>query len=380
MLSVSMIEKPLDQIGGAELHALVASRRSEGRTLDFKVTFPGTSDRAVKDFLADVTAFANTDGGDIVIGVREDGNGVAAEIVGIASETLDRDILRIEDQLRNCVDPRVPHFRPHKITLTPDTAALVLRIGASAVAPHRVTYGNTSRFYARNSRGNYEMSTSELRRAVLASDEAPRKIRDLHRRAVEAVSGRDMPCRLEDGPTVVLTVAPISVLRDTRDISISRENAVLPAGVSAGAYMVVGLDGLIAHSMIDRDTKAVRSWSINHRRGYVDFAWLIGEVKNDKKTISRQHFEPYIRGVTRSTIVRLTSIGIEGPWVAMATLVGVRGYSVTMPDYYFTEAAWQDPAFLGEIVDDTLGPKSLQPFIDGFWRLFGVEQAPPLGP
>ena len=68
------------------------------------------------------------------------------------------------------------------------------------------------------------------------------------------------------------------------------------------------------------------------------------------------------------------------PWVAMATLVGVRGYSVTMPDYYFTEAAWQDPAFLGEIVDDTLGPKSLQPFIDGFWRLFGVEQAPPMGP
>lgn len=34
--------------------------------------------KGVRDFLADVTAFANTDSGDIVVGVREDKNGTAA--------------------------------------------------------------------------------------------------------------------------------------------------------------------------------------------------------------------------------------------------------------------------------------------------------------
>ena len=63
----------------------------------------------------------------------------------------------------------------------------------------------------------------------------------------------------------------------------------------------------------------------------------------------------------------------------MATLTGVREYRVITGNDYFTDAAWQDPVYLGEVVDDALGPESLQPFIDGFWRVFGVDQAPPVG-
>lgn len=58
---------------------------------------------------------------------------------------------------------------------------------------------------------------------------------------------------------------------------------------------------------------------------------------------------------------------------------GSTGYRVIIGDDYFTDAPWQDPAYLGEVVDDVLSPESLQPFIDGFWRLFGVEQTPPVG-
>ena len=348
MIFGNMIEKPLDQIGTAELQALATYRRPEGRTLDYKLTFPGTNDRAVKDFLADVTAFANTDGGDMVIGVREDGNGAAAEVVGIPLATLDADIL-------------------------------VLRIGASAVAPHRVTYDKSSRFYARNSRGKYEMNTWELRRAFVTSDEASRKIRDLHHRAVDAISGKDMPCRLVDGPAVVLTVAPMSVLREARDIRMPRELAILPARSTGENHMVVGLDGLIVHSPIDQGKKAVRTWSINHRRGYVDFAWSIGRDEGGRKLIWKKYFDEQTVGAARGTVARLRDFGIEGPWVAMATLIGVRGFSVVAGEHNFTDPAWQDPAYLGEIVDETLGPDSLQPFIDGFWRVFGIDPALALG-
>lgn len=66
----------------------------------------GAEHKGVRDFLADVTAFANTDSGDIVIGVREDKNGVAAEIVGIEKDGLDEGLRRVDDQLRSCVDSR----------------------------------------------------------------------------------------------------------------------------------------------------------------------------------------------------------------------------------------------------------------------------------
>ena len=35
----------------------------------------------------------------------------------------------------------------------------------------------------------------------------------------------------------------------------------------------------------------------------------------------------------------------------------------------------EDPAFLGEIIDDGLDKESLKPFIDGFWRVFGIDPA-----
>ncbi|MEW6628968.1 MAG: ATP-binding protein [Pseudomonadota bacterium] len=110
-----MIERPLEHITLADIEALVTYRRSEGATLDFKAAFPAPDHRGVRDFLADVTAFANTDGGDIVVGLGEDKNGTAEALLGIDKAGLDEGLRRLDDQLRSCVDPRVPHFRVHEI-------------------------------------------------------------------------------------------------------------------------------------------------------------------------------------------------------------------------------------------------------------------------
>ena len=60
----------------------------------------------------------------------------------------------------------------------------------------------------------------------------------------------------------------------------------------------------------------------------------------------------------------------------MLTLVGVKDYRIIAGDDYVTSAAWQDPAHLGEIIDDTLMPDTLRPFTEGFWRVFGEDRPP----
>lgn len=370
-----MIDKSLEQIAQADLEALVAKAATEGRRLDFKVAFPDAGDKAVRELLADVTSFANTDGGDIIVGIRDDGNGVAAEVAGISTASLDNELLRIEGQIRDCIDPRVPAFHVQTVALDTGRAVLVLRVGASLLAPHRVTHKGSSRFYARNSRGKFEMDTGELRLAFAATDEMPRKVRDLHSRAVNATSGVDMPCKLADEPKVILTIAPMSILREARDVSVTRETAVLPSR-NSGYHFVTGLDGMIVHSPIDEASRAVRTWAVNHRRGYVDFAWAIGRTTENGPTIWRKYFEEELVSAARSAVARLRQYGIEGPWVAMVTLHGISGYRILLADYEWTEQAWQDPAYLGEIVDDSLGSASLQPFIERFWRLFGMDRAP----
>ncbi len=368
-----MIDRPLEAIAYADIEALVRADRSEGRTLDFKVALSNGDHKGTRDFLADVTAFANTDGGDIIVGVAEDGNGTAAAIVGIAREGLDEKLRGLEDQLRTLVDPRIPDFRTQLVDCPDGKVIIIMRVGASLVAPHRVAFERSSRFFRRASRANFEMSTAEIRQAFAAAADMPQKLRDLHHRAVAATDGTDMPVRLLDRPAAILTIAPLSVLREQLKILVTRDFALFPPRVGHPKF-VVGLDGVIVHAPVDEAERGVRAWSINQRRGYVDFAWTLGHEKDGKRFIWSANLEDHLAGTIRSTIARLGAHEIGGPWVAMLTLTGFSGYQLWLGDEGLSQPAWQDSAYLGDIVDDVLDEKALLPFYEGFWRLFGLER------
>ncbi len=63
-------EQPLEAIDAAALARLVADRVPEGRHLEYKETLPGDSERDKREFLADISAFANSAGGDLIYGVQ----------------------------------------------------------------------------------------------------------------------------------------------------------------------------------------------------------------------------------------------------------------------------------------------------------------------
>lgn len=372
-----MIEKPLDQIDAADLQALVAQQRAEGRRLDYKLELPGGGAEATKEFLADVTSFSNTDGGDLILGIRDE-DGSAAEVVGIPSAELDNEITRIENMVRDGVEPRLPGFHVHTVQLGNGMVALILRMSASMVAPHRVKA--SSRFHGRNSRGKYPLDVGELRMAFAATDEMPRKMRDLHSRAVLATSGKDMPTSIGDGPLIVLTVAPLSVLRDARDLDINQQNAVLPARSTGANNFVIGLDGMIVHS-VGPEPNAVRTWAVNHRSGFVDFAWQVASYTTDNvQHIPRGHVETQLRGAARNAYARLLQHGIEGPWTAMATLLGIKNFRVgyQLPGGFSetTGPSWMMDAYLGEIICDAVDDTAVQPLVKAFWRVFGEAQPP----
>lgn len=108
----------------------------------------------------------------------------------------------------------------------------------------------------------------------------------------------------------------------------------------------------------------------------MDLAWAIGREAEGKKIIWPKYVVDHLPGAVTSTIARLRPHGIEGPWIVMATLKGIKDYGMILGDGYPVGPAWQGRAYLGEIVDEAMTEDALQPLIKGFWRLFGVDRLP----
>lgn len=76
-----MIPKAFDQITEQELQGLVNNGVLEGKTIEYKQEMTINKDSDKKEFLADVSSFANAGGGDLIYGIVEDRSTSAPEIV-----------------------------------------------------------------------------------------------------------------------------------------------------------------------------------------------------------------------------------------------------------------------------------------------------------
>src|SRR5580765_7658261 len=91
--TVSLESKPLSAVSAQDLQELIANQVMEKRTLEYKRDIPGPTHTDRREFLRDVSSFANTSGGHIVFGMRED-EGRPAELVGLNLTDPDAEIAR----------------------------------------------------------------------------------------------------------------------------------------------------------------------------------------------------------------------------------------------------------------------------------------------
>lgn len=375
-----MIAGRLDDIDADVLQTLIDNVTSESRTLEFKQDLPKDG----KEFLADVTAFANANGGDLVLGIGET-DGVASELTGLEGDG-DSLILALETQIRTGVEPRIAGLRSHWVRLPPGRGILILRIPVSAAAPHRVILQGHNRFYTRNSRGKHQMDTHDLRHAFLAGEAQPEKLRVLHAQAIDsAAKGRNLPFAIHKFPAAVVSIIPFSFLREASDYEVTPETAVAPVKATDGLHAVQMIEGVLLHSPLNAGSpensnrNSVRTYALTHRRGRVDVAWTIGRDQvfaGDMSAVAvwPNRFEEGLADAVKSSGIRFRDHGIEGPYLILASVFGIGGGHLILDSHHSSEGTWRNQALLGEILADDLNTVSLDPLKSAFWLAFGVPR------
>ncbi len=330
---MALIDKPLELISEQDLLDLISNQVREDKRIEFKVVLPSNSDKDKKEFLADVSSFANASGGDLIFGIEAQ-NGIPSKLVGLPPLSLDGDILRLENILRDGLDPRIPNVKFWPIKLM-SGMALVIRVPRSWMPPHRVKYGGSSRFYARNSAGKYELEVSEMRPLFALTTSAVEQIRNFRVERLSKITSGELSVPLKGQHRLVLHVIPFNAFDPLSRFDLSmlkpETDRLRPLHVSE---RWIGprhnFDGLLSFAQYD---KSCYSYLQLFRNGSVEMVNTSLLIRNERENrtpelyIDNRYEQHVIEGI--GNILSLQKeLGVEPPLFVMLSFLRVRDYVV----------------------------------------------------
>jgi Putative DNA-binding domain len=203
-MSITNID--LQSVSKTDLEALQAF---EGILIEYKRDLYARTADGNEEFLKDVSSFANTAGGHIIIGMDENG-GLPTNLIGVEGN-LDAEKQRLESLLRDRIEPRIVGIGMQPVQTSNGRNALVIRIPKSWNPPHAMVVNHGRRFYARNSAGAHPASVDELRAMFTAGATFLDRAREFHRKRLEQLHNNDMPMQFPElGGRLVLHIVPFS--------------------------------------------------------------------------------------------------------------------------------------------------------------------------
>ena len=155
-----LLGKQVTQVDAGDLAALIAGSAREDADLDFKEQVYGTTDADKRDLAGDVAAMANTVGGVIVVGVREEDGAASKETPVPLTENEE---LRMRQVVTSLVAP-VPRFTVVRVPEAPNAEIgfYLIAVPRSADSPHAVRVGDALRYPRRDGPRTRLLSESEV--------------------------------------------------------------------------------------------------------------------------------------------------------------------------------------------------------------------------
>lgn len=371
-----------ENVGEGDLQELVATQVPEGLRVEYKRESYGNADADKREALKDISAFANSQGGHLVIGI-ETREGLPVALHGVPSLNADAEILRMEQLIRSGIEPRILNVRSKALRLQNGNTALLLRVPRSWNVPHRVCAQNANRFWLRNSSGVHEASMDELRALFTQTTSAIDRVRRFRDERVQTIAAGRGPRPLEGNGRLILHVVPLSATATSSkidlDLALRNHQAFRPIAAS-GMSPRFNFEGFINE----------RGGDLNHgytqlfRNGALEatMAHILRQPDRDAPLrIPGLALERYFFEVFGDYVNGLRNLGVDPPLVVMVTLEGVEGalYAVRANLAFNPIPPLDRPTMLlPDCVIDEYGPtvayhKAIRPAFDALWNAIGYS-------
>lgn len=333
----------MKNIKKADLQALIDNQVFENRELEYKdYSFVDgkLQDKQKDKFMKEIAAFANTNGGTIIIGMQEDENRLPTKLSGAGMGLGDFDSWL--SSFRQLVLSRIrPHL--HGIDCVPvelgdNNIAIVISVPKSFARPHSFWDGNKDEFFMRHVNGIMYMDIDDLRKEFLYTSGLQEKIRDFKRERISLILANECVGNLGNLAKLVIHIVPewSFELGNTVDLKlIDRNSSVHPLSGSswnyrynADGYCIFGADHL---------TNLIQTYTQFFRNGIIEATEVrcISGYKN-KEVYNWSSLQGQLTRVISDYGTHLDMLNVPKPWHISATLLNAKGY--------FTNTGWDTSA------------------------------------
>ncbi|NNM63479.1 MAG: ATP-binding protein [Burkholderiales bacterium] len=372
----------------AHLQALINEGVQEGPHLDFKRELPDTwSAEAKRDFLADVTAFANSGGGHLIYGMEEH-DAVAAALVPAQRDNWDEAIQRLQNMLHDGVEPSAIGIRIQRVDVALDQAkgvVLVVSVPQSWVGPHRLKANQ--HFYVRDGSSNRPLDVPGLRSLFLRSDAVGQRIRDFRSERLGRILAGETPVKLESGPALVVHFVPTQTALALTQVDVTQYvppgTCHLPRlGPVTGYSTRINLDGAVLAGMPISDGKS-KTYTVLFRNadveGVVTLNWPEGRSRAVLPSLA---FENWAIAFLKDTRAELTRQGVGAEVIAMMSLLHSHSVEMGLDQFSGGYSADQgvfdrDLVCLPDVLISGNEPEelALRPVFDLMWQAAGFARS-----
>jgi Putative DNA-binding domain len=378
---------PIDQVTKEDLQQLEQSGTMESRQLEFKAILPEKiAGDGKREFLKDITAFANADGGTLLYGVHETEEGTA-EIKGIEHSDPDALKRQLSAIIQENTEPRLQGVLIHFIPLEDGRYVLGIDVPKSWNAPHAVRINKgTYRFHVRSNTDNIAMDALQIKDHILANANLREKIRDFLANRLLNLANGETPSPIYHSSKIILHLIPVTAFQKDKQIDISR---MYRGGIYSfplyerAVNHRLNLDGYLSYR--DDPERRHGSYLQVYRNGIIETVEtkLVNRILNqEKRAIPSRTLVSELISALNQYIALYEANHIRGPIYGFITLQDIKGNCLPSHDQIFGSFG---PPFdrhtiqLPEMVIedlDTPAEELLKVPMDALWNAGGFSECP----
>ena len=282
---MSLIHKSIETIEIDDLNELKVNGVSESITLEYKELLNLNKDSEKKEFLYDISAFANTQGGEIIFGVKEKrdeagkSTGLIDTICGIKNVNFDDTKITIENIVRNGIEPRLNRLDWKEVKIGTESSVIILRVERSLNSPHMVKIsgdqGFYTRFYARNNAGKNPMSYDEIKQSFLNSGGLIQEALDWQNQRFDN-NYVNIPYDLVSPTYLAINFIPLGKRNDLTEDEcknpfVNRSEFRPISATAGGGYSYnPTLEGIISYTSCEYRSLEIYGFVLLHRTGHIE--------------------------------------------------------------------------------------------------------------